>query len=163
LTKHAMVTLRLHRSAVILMIVLSVVFAILIFVLGWVLASARAPKVALTKPQIAAPKVPQLKAPPAPAVTSTVPRGVIVADKPPQQMLAVRVGMFTAEEDAKALVQRLAAAKIAASILPMPTDDGPTLFLVLVGRYANRRDAASAATWLSREQGVDTAVMPVKQ
>jgi cell division septation protein DedD len=157
-----MVTLRLHRSAVILMIVLSVVFAILIFVLGWVFASARAPKVALTKPQIAAPKVPQLKAP-TPAVTSTVPRGVIVADKPPQQMLAVRVGMFTAEEDAKALVQRLAAAKIAASILPMPTDDGPTLYLVLVGRYTNRRDAASAATWLSREQGVDTAVMPVKQ
>lgn len=169
MTKHSMVTLRLHRSAVILTIVLSFVFAILIFVLGYMFAMTRVPKVAVAKPKVpkvALPKVapPKIALPTATSTTGTtapVPRGVLVADKPPEEMLAVRVGMFPEEKDAKALVQQLAAAKIAATVTPMPTDAGPTIYLVLVGRYTTRRDAAAAAAWLEKEQKVDTAVMPV--
>jgi septal ring-binding cell division protein DamX len=58
-------------------------------------------------------------------------------------------------------VQRLAVSKLEATVLPVATESGPTLYIVLVGRYANRAEAAAAAAELGRRQGLDTAVVPL--
>jgi len=146
MTKHTMVTLRLHRSAVILIIVFALIFAILIFVAGYLSGGKR-----VAKPAAATAAAPQkhvaLEARAVPAAQPTV---------------TIRVGMFTTEAEAKALVQRLAAEKIAASIRPLPMDNGATLYLVMTGRYATREEAASAASKLAEELGVETAVMPIE-
>jgi cell division septation protein DedD len=162
-----MVTMRLHRKGVILAIVFALVFAILIFAVGYMTGMSRGMKIALKAPavpKIAVPKVVVPKLPSATATTATATAGQDarpVAGGTPAVRVAIRVGVFPAEEDAKALVQRLAASKVTATISPMPTDAGPTLYLVLVGRYTSRREAAAAAAELERNEGLDTAVVPV--
>ena len=151
MTKHTMVTLRLHRNGVILAVVFAILFAILIFVAGYLFGTRRGAAIALAKPTPPKTGVPKIVAPKVPTT-----------DKAFTAAVAVRVGLFSAEADAKALVQRLAASKVTATIAPLPTDAGPTLYLVLVGRYTNRRAAAAAAAALAEEHELDTAVVPVE-
>lgn len=140
--------MRLHRSGVVLVIVFALLLAILIFAAGYLVGMSRGVKIALAKPavpKVATPKVPVAKAP-AIAATPT---------------LTIRAGVFPVEEEAKALAQRLSLLKLEATVLPVATDSGPTLYMVLVGRYADRAEAAAAAAELERRQGLDTAVVPL--
>jgi hypothetical protein len=181
MTKHSMVTLRLHRKGVILVVVFSLLLAVLIFFAGFLFGTRRGgssfavakptlpkvavPQVAVPKvavPKVAAPKLPALAVPAVTATRAAALGGEALGEVVAQNAVAVRAGMFPDEADAKALVQRLAAGKIAATIVPMPMDSGPTLYLVLVGRYTNRREAAAAASWLANEYALETAVMPVE-
>lgn len=167
-----MVTMRLHRKGVILAIVFGLIFAILIFAVGYMAGMSRGMKLALTKPavpKIAVPKIvpPKIAVPKLPGTATAAPGTTAGQDARPKAggtpavPLAVRAGVFPAEEDAKALVQRLAGNKITATIAPLPTDAGPTLYLVLVGRYTSRREAAAAAAELERNEGLNTAVVPI--
>lgn len=147
-----MVTMRLHRSGVVLAVVFALLIAILIFAAGYLVGVSRGVKIAVAKPaapKIAAPKLPA-KAPAAATESAAA-----------QPALTIRAGVFPAEDEAKALAQRLALSKVEATVLPVATESGPTLYLVLAGRYANRAEAAAAAAELGRRQGLDTAVVPM--
>jgi cell division septation protein DedD len=87
----------------------------------------------------------------APAASAPVPKA---------DLLAVRVGVFDTEEEAKALVEQLAARKLEAAIVPMTTTDGVKLYTVEVGQYDTRAAAAAAASSLAQEHGLHTAVVP---
>lgn len=168
-----MVTMRLHRSGVILVIVFALLIAILIFAAGYLVGMSRGVKIALAKPavpKIATPKLPTAKLPTAKLPTAKAPAAATTTDTaatpatetaPPPPTLAIRAGVFPVEEEAKALVQRLTASKLEATVLPVATESGPTLYIVLVGRYATRAEAAAAAAELGRRQGLDTAVVPL--
>lgn len=158
-----MVTMRLHRSGVMLVIVFALLIAILIFAAGYLVGMSRGVKIALAKPavpKIATPKLPTAKLPTAklPAAQAAAPA---TETAPPPPTLAIRAGVFPVEDEAKALVQRLALSKLEATVLPVATESGPTLYMVLVGRYASRAEAAAAAAELGRRQGLDTAVVPL--
>ena len=169
-----MVTMRLHRSGVILVIVFALLIAILIFAAGYLVGMSRGVKIALAKPavpKIATPKLPTAKLPTAklpalpgakaPAAATPNTAAATTETAPPPPTLAIRAGVFPVEEEAKALVQRLTASKLEATVLPVATESGPTLYMVLVGRYASRAEAAAAAAELGRRQGLDTAVVPL--
>jgi len=169
-----MVTMRLHRSGVILVIVFALLLAVLIFAAGYLTGMTRGMKIALQTPavpkvavpKVAVPKVPAIALPgskdkAAPPTTSAAAAAPAATATQPAEMLTIRVGVFPSEEDAKALVQQLALGKVEATIAPLATDAGPTLYLVLAGRYTSRREAAEAAAELERKQGVGTAVMPL--
>ena len=79
------------------------------------------------------------------------------------QNLALRVALFTAEEDAKSLVARLAAAKVEAAVIPMPTSSGVTIYSVEAGHYTNRADALKAAHALAEKHGLNPTVVPAGQ
>jgi cell division septation protein DedD len=145
MTTHAMVTFRLHRSAVVLVAVLALVFAVLLFVAGYFTAVLRRPSTTAQKAvvvQAAAP--PSVAAPAASAPTVTI-----------------RAGTFSTEDDAKALVQRLAPSQLPMQIVPLTMANGSLLHMVLAGNYANRDDAARAAARLSEEYSLETAVIPM--
>ncbi len=172
-----MVTMRLHRSGVVLVVVFALLIAILIFAAGYLVGMSRGVKIALAKPavpKIATPKLPTAKLPTAKLPTAKLPAlpgakapvaattaAAATETAPPPPTLAIRAGVFPVEADAKALVQRLAVSKLEATVLPVVTESGPTLYLVLVGRYASRAEAAAAAAELGRRQGLDTAVVPL--
>jgi cell division septation protein DedD len=170
-----MVTMRLHRSGVVLAVVFALLIAILIFAAGYLVGMSRGVKIALAKPavpKIATPKLPTAKLPTAklpalpnakaPAAASATAAAATDSAAPlPEPTLAIRAGVFPVEDDAKALVQRLTASKLDATVLPVATESGPTLYMVLVGRYASRAEAAAAAAELGRRQGLDTAVVPL--
>jgi cell division septation protein DedD len=142
--KHSMVTFRLHRTAVIFIIIGSLLAALLIFAGGYFLAMRRRPDV---------PTAPIAAAAPAPAVATAPPA-------PKVDLLAVRVGIFDSEDEAKALAQRLAARKLDAIVVPMTTSEGVKLFTVEVGQYTTRDAAAAAATSLKDDEGLQGAVVP---
>jgi cell division septation protein DedD len=143
--KHSMVTFRLHRTAVIFIIIGSLLAALLIFAGGYFLAMRRRPDVPVAPPIAAAV--------PAPAVATAPP-----APKP--DLLAVRVGMFDSEDEAKALAQRLVSRKLDAVVVPMTTSEGVKLFTVEVGQYTTRAAAAAAARSLKDDEGLQGAVVP---
>ena len=144
MTEHKMVTLRLHRIAVIFMIIGAVLLAVFIFVGGYLLGARTSgppsPDVSVRQP-VAATSVDSRPTGGQPAADQTSAR----------QSFDVRVGMFDAEEEAKAQVQQLAARKLAASVVPLKTSSGITLYTVHVGPYPTRADAAAVADKL---QGV---------
>src|SRR5947209_14243427 len=139
--KHSMVTFRLHRTAVIFIIIGSLLAAVLIFAGGYFLGMRRR-DVPLAPIAAAAPATAVATAPPAP--------------KP--DLLSVRVGMFDSEEDAKALAQRLASQKLDAAVVPMTTAEGVKLFTVEVGQYTTRAAAAAAAKSIKDDEGLQGAV-----
>ncbi|HEV7485313.1 MAG TPA: SPOR domain-containing protein [Thermoanaerobaculia bacterium] len=140
--KHSMVTFRLHRTAVIFIIVGLLLAALLIFAGGYVLAMRR---------RSAAPPVPSVA--PAPVVATAPPA-------PKGEILSVRVGIFDSEDEAKALAQRLAARKLDAAVVPLTTSGGVKLFTVEVGQYTTRAAAAAAASSLAEQEGLQGAVVP---
>lgn len=146
--KHQMVTMRLHRNGVILAVILGLLFAILIFVAGYL--TARANPVIVQTATAAAPAQTASQAPP--AVTETA---------PPPATLTVRAGAFPEEAEAKALAQKLAAGKIETTIAPLQLEDGTTLHLVLSGQYVTREEAAAVVARLEEEYGVTAAVIPI--
>ena len=148
MTKHSMVTFRLHRMAVIFMIVGAVLVAALLVGAGYLLGKWRRP---------AAEVVGRLK-PAAPLGAAQKPAAVVPTET--TEPLAVRVAMFDTEEEAKGFVQQLAARKLAASILPVNTSAGMTLYTVQVGSYPTRAAADAAAKSLTDEYGLHTAVVP---
>jgi cell division septation protein DedD len=164
MTKHTMVTIRLHRIGVILIVVGVVLFAILLFAGGFIAGMQRGKRVALTKPAI-----PKLQLPPAP-----VPLPAARADggqqraegsaPPPSaqegEAFTIRTGAFASEDDAKALVKRLAARKLDATVEPRSTSEGTNFFVVLAGRYTDRKEAATVAEALAKDENLDTAVVP---
>ncbi|MBV8545203.1 MAG: SPOR domain-containing protein [Acidobacteria bacterium] len=143
--KHSMVTFRLHRTAVIFIIIGSLLAALLIFAAGYVLAMRRRPVVAAV-PAVAA-------SAPAPPVAAAQPA-------PKVEMLAVRVGIFDSEDDAKTLAQQLAARKLDAVVVPLTTSGGVKLFTVEVGQYLTRAAAAAAASALADDEHLQGAVVP---
>ena len=142
--KHSMVTFRLHRTAVIFIIIGSLLAAVLIFAGGYVLGMRRRPP---------SPAVPAVAAP-------APPPAVVTAPAPKVELLAVRVGIFDSEEEAKALAQQLAARKLDTAVVPLTTSGGVKLFTVEVGQYTTRAAAASAAASLRDDEGLQGAVVP---
>jgi cell division septation protein DedD len=142
--KHSMVTFRLHRTAVIFIIIGSLLAALLIFAGGYVLGTRRLPP---------APAVPAVVVPAPPPAVATAPA-------PKVEMLAVRAGIFDSEEEAKALAQQLAARKLDAVVVPLKTSGGVNLFTVEVGQYTTRAAAAAAASSLKDDEGLQGAVVP---
>jgi cell division septation protein DedD len=141
--QHSMVTFRLHRTAVIFMIVGAVFAAVLIFVAGYFLAMRG--RGSGPVPVSVPPAAPTKSAPPPP---------------PKPDLLAVRVGVFDSEDEAKVLAQQLAARKLETAIVPITTTGGVKLFTVQVGQYATRAEAAAAASSLAEEPGLQPAVVP---
>jgi cell division septation protein DedD len=148
--EHSMVTFRLHRKGVIFVIIGSIFAAALIFVGGYLVAMRRRPSVSVL-----------------PAITTTAPVASTAAQTasapvpaPKSEILAVRVGVFDTEEEAKALVQQLAARKLEAAVVPLTTAEGIKLYTVQVGQYTTREAAAAAASSLAEEPGLQPAVVP---
>lgn len=143
MTKHTMVTFRLHRSGVVLLVVCGVIVAVLLFAAGWIGGMQHVP---------AAPPVGRAEArptpPPAPPPTPA----------PVEEPLTLRLGAFVTEEEAKAFVQSLAARKIDAAIIPIPSGSA-TVYTVLSGHYTTH-DAAVAAAASLEKQGLDAVIVP---
>jgi len=143
-----MVTFRLHRKGVIFIIIGSILAAVLLFACGYLVAMRRrppAPVLPVTASVLPAPSTT------APAASAPAPKG---------DLLAVRVGVFDTEEEAKTMVQQLAVRKLEAAIVPMTTTDDVKLYTVEVGQYDTRAAAAAAASSLAQEYGLHTAVVP---
>jgi cell division septation protein DedD len=141
--KHSMVTLRLHRTAVIFIVVGAVLLAMLLVGGGYVWGKWQGRD--------------RLK--PVPTVTAAA-QPVQTTATAPSENLAVRVAMFDAEGDAKDFVQQLAARKLAGAIVPLATSAGVTLYTVEVGPYTTRVAADAAAKKLADDYGLHTAVVP---
>ena len=150
MTKHEMVTFRLHRGGVILAVILALVFAILIFAAGYLTATARRRAVVPAAPAKSAAK--PAAAPQTPATASSAPAA---------QALTIRAGAFATEEEAKALAGKLTAGKIESRIVPFETAEGTTLYLVLAGSYTTRPEALAAMSQIEQKEGVTGAVIPL--
>lgn len=148
MAQHKMVTFRLHRTAVIFIILGALLLGVLIFVAGCVFGMRRpvAPALPAALPKASKPQA---------AATTTAPPPA------PRELLTIRVAVFDSEEDAKALVAQLAARKMSASVVPVTTTGGVKLFTVQVGQYTSRAAAAAAAQDLADEPGLQPAVVPV--
>lgn len=87
---------------------------------------------------------------------------------PPEmpEQFTLRLGAFPSEEEAQALVERLAARGYTAAVSPVTARNGATLHLVLVGTYASRWEARGAAAELERREereGLRAVVVPAPQ
>jgi cell division septation protein DedD len=179
-----MYTFQLHRKGVVLVILGAFFLAVLIFAGGYLAGMRRggsglawtAPKIA--KPAMPKPAMPKVAVPPVPApkpAFAGLARNLFGRQTPiatadaigtaqPQtatiepDVYILRVGLFTAKDDASALVQQLAARKLTASISTSHTTTGPILYSVHVGRYPTRREAAAALEAMERDLGIDGAV-----
>ena len=147
--KHSMVTMRLHKIAVIFIVIGAVLLAALLVGVGYLLGGGLKPAATVVTPAAASPK---------PVVTASA--TATTAITAPAQPAAVRVGVYDTEDEAKTLVQQLAARKLAASVVPITTSGGITLYTVEVGPYATREAAGAAAKTLAADHGLQTAVVP---
>ena len=163
---HTMVTFRLHRSGVILLVVFGLVLAALIYVAGYMTAARVTPKnVARSTAGVPSPRTPATAVP---RSTAKVPS----AQKAPQpsieqrvtsvpsEPLTLRIAIHTTEEDAKAQVASLTAQGLQPAIVQAPTTSGVTLHTVIVGRYETRADANAAAAQLQRRLGFMPVIIP---
>ncbi|HYC88538.1 MAG TPA: SPOR domain-containing protein [Thermoanaerobaculia bacterium] len=149
---HTMVTFRLHRSGVILLVVLCVVLSILIYVAGYVTAVYTRPAVAERRTGFSPSKAP---APP--------PRGRAEARptlSEPREALTLRVSIATSEEEAKGELARLTGFGLQPVIVQMPTSAGVTLYNICVGRYETRSAANAAAKELQSRLGFLPVIVP---
>jgi cell division protein FtsN len=164
--KHTMVTFRLHKLALLLVIAGALLLGVLLFAAGYLSASVKAaalpnvtaaavPPLPLTKP--AAAPAPDTAAPPAPAAAPATPPS---AAAPPAETFALRVGAFADEQAAKESVKALADRGFAATIVAVAAGGATVLYTVRIGSYPTRAAAAAAADKLSREHGIDAAVIP---
>lgn len=148
---HTMVTFRLHRSGVILMVVFCVVLAILIYVAGYLTA------VYTRRPPAPPPKLVAAAAPkpaPMPAKKAAVTE--------PKESLTLRLSVMTSEEDAKAELARLAGFGLKPEIVQMPTSSGVTLYNVCTGHYETRSAANAAAKELQSRLGFLPVIVPAQ-
>jgi cell division septation protein DedD len=151
MAQQKMVTFRLHRTAVIFMVIGALLLGVAIFVGGYLLGRS-----AGVSPAGPLPTLRRNAAAPAggtPALQTAAPA-------PKSEELAIRVATFGTEEEAKAFVQQLAVRKLSATIVPVDTSAGVKLYTVQVGHYATRAAAAAAAKALHDEHGLQAAVVP---
>jgi len=162
--KHTMVTFRLHKLALLLLIAGAILLGVLLFAAGYLSAAmkpAALPKVSvpavpplpLPKPAAAVP-APDTIAPPAPAAAA--------AAAAPAETFALRVGAFADEQEAKESVKALADRGFEATIVAVAAGGATVLYTVRIGSYPTRAAAAAMAEKLSREHGIDAAVIPLK-
>jgi cell division septation protein DedD len=151
---HTMVTFRLHRSGVILLVVFCVVLSILIYVAGYLTAVYTSrPAVAERRAGFSLSKAP---APP-------LPKGQAEArptSGEPKESLTLRLSVLTSEEEAKAELARLTGFGLQPVIVQMPTSAGVTLYNVCVGRYETRSAASAAAKELQSRLGFSPVIVP---
>jgi cell division septation protein DedD len=148
-----MVTFQLHRKGVVLLIVGCVLVGVLLFAGGYLAGMRRGSSAA---PAVALPPMPKVPAVQASAATA--------APAPPREPehFAIRAGLFTSSEEATAYLQQLTARKLAASLAPMTTSSGATLYAVRIGDYPTRRAAATAADALHRDHGIDGVIVSLQ-
>jgi hypothetical protein len=149
---HTMVTFRLHRSGVILLVVFCVVLAILIYVAGYLTAVYSRPAVAERRTGFSPSKAP---APPAKGRAEARP-----ALSEPVESLTLRVSVVMSEDDAKAELARLTGLGLQPDIVQMPTSSGVTLYNLCVGRYGTRSAANAAAKELQSRLGFLPVIVP---
>lgn len=179
-----MVTFRLHRKGVVLLLVGAVLVGVLLFAAGYLTALRRSRANEAVPSQAALPKasVPRL-APPvvaAPKVTApriavpsaALPRAASASPAPKEsqetphisdEAFALRVGAFEDEADAKAFVEALTARGHQPVVVPVTTQSGVVLQTVLIGRYADRDEAAAAAAELKEKEELSSAVVPASR
>jgi len=148
--KHSMVTLRLHKIAVIFIVIGALLLAVLLVGTGYLLGGRRAAgavKAATAPVPAPAPAAPQPAVQPPPTAAAA------------PEAWTIRVGVCDTEDEAKTLVQQLAARKLTASIVPVNTSAGITLYTVEVGQYATRDAAGAAAKTIAADYGLQTAVI----
>ena len=152
---HTMVTFRLHRNGVILLVVFCVVLAILIYVAGYLTAVYSRPAVAERKTGFSPSRAATAPVPP--------PRGRAEARpalSEPREALTLRVAVLTSEEEAKAELARLTGFGLKPAIVQMPTSAGVTLYNICVGRYETRAAANAAAKELQSRLGISPVIVP---
>lgn len=151
---HTMVTFRLHRSGVILLLVFGVILAVLIYFAGYLTATYRQKSVARDPLPVASKE--QAKTPP------TADRQPPTAPAPsaPGESLTLRVSVHTSAEDAQAQVASLAAMGLKPTVIQMPTTSGVTLHNVCVGQFESRSAANAAAEELQSRLGFLPVVVP---
>jgi hypothetical protein len=151
---HTMVTFRLHRRGVILLVIFGVILAALIYVAGY-LTAVYTGKPAATVKEPAARSIPPPK--PAPAKPATPPQ-----PGEPQEALTLRVAVLTSEEEAKAEVARLTAFGLKPAIVQVPTNSGVMLFNIHIGQFTTRSAASAAARELQSRLGISSVIVPAQ-
>jgi hypothetical protein len=152
---HTMVTFRLHRRGVILLVVFCVILAVLIFVAGYLAGSRRG-----GAPPAAVPPAPRRPGASGTAGGAPAPQKKPATRTEPRESLTLRVAVFTSEEDAKAQVASLTAQGLKPTIIQMPTSAGVMLHNVCVGQFETRSAANAAAKELQRRLGYLPVVIP---
>ncbi len=150
--KHSMITWRLHRKGAVLVAIGAVLMGFLMFAAGYLTALRR---------PIPAPKEKEEMEIAAPALKKEQTEKQESAGKPhiEDEAFTLRVGAFADEADAKAFVQEMTARGHKPVVAPV-AQNGVVLHMVLIGRYAGRDEAASAAAELKRKEGILSAVVP---
>lgn len=146
--KHAMITWRLHRKGAVLVALGAVLMGFLMFAAGYLAALRRC-----------APPAPQGIAAPPQKEDKTEKQESPEKPHIEDEAFTLRVGAFADEADAEASVQELRA-RGHKPVLAAVAQNGIVLHLVLIGRYAGRDEAASAAAELKRKEGILSAVVP---
>lgn len=148
---HSMVTFRLHRRGVILLIVFAVIIAACLYAAGYLTAKWREGRA--RRPSAKSPAVAKT-GPPAKASARTT---------EPRTSLTLRISLHTTEEEAKAQVASLTTSGLKPAIVLMPaTTSGVTLYSVCVGHYTTRSDASRAAGELQSQLGLSPVIVPAK-
>jgi septal ring-binding cell division protein DamX len=163
MTQHTMVTLRLHRIGVILIVIGVVLFSILIFFGGYIAGRVQGKKIALKKPEVKLPALP-VPANAAPAAATTSSTSAASGDggaTSNAETFTIRAGTYGTETDAKAVVARLSARKLDATLESRTTSEGTNFFVVFAGRFTDRAEADKVASTLAEEEHLDTTVVPI--
>jgi len=158
MTQHSMVTIRLHRIGVILIVIGVLLFAILLFAGGYIAGRVQGKKIALKTPEVKLPALP-VPANTAPPATASAAGGG--GATPNAEVFTIRAGTYATEADAKAVVARLATRKLDATIEPRTTSEGTNFFVVFAGRFPDRSEAEKQASTLAEEEHLDTTVLPI--
>lgn len=143
-----MITFRLHRKGVVLVALGAVLMGALLFAAGYLTARRRPLAQVPARPAASAPKHGKTEKQES-------------AAKPhiEDEAFTLRVGAFADEADAKAFVQELTGRGLK-PVVAAVAQKGVLLHTVLIGRYAGRDAAASAAAELKRKEGISAAVIP---
>jgi hypothetical protein len=160
--KQEIVTFRLHRKGVWLVVIGGLFVAVLIFAAGYLVAYRRLRGGAGTisdsrfpiSGKAVAPAMPKI-----PAVPVTTLPGNRKSEIGNRDSLTLRVGAYATEEEAKAAMQTLAAAGLKPALVAAPTSGGATLYLLHAGSYPSRAAAAAAVKELEK-RGIAATVVP---
>ena len=171
---HTMVTFRLHRSGVILLMVFGMVLAVLIYVAGY-MTGVRVERKAfggMPRKMPAVATTPTKKMPPTTQSPPTTPTtqttsSAQTAPQPsheqrlsPPEPLTLRLAVHTSEDDAKTEIATLTAQGLQPTIVQAATTSGVTLYTIVVGRYDTRDAANAAAVQLQRRLGFMPVIIP---
>ena len=162
---HTMVTFRLHRSGVILLVVFALVLAVLIYAAGYMTAvfTRDTTRQNVARSTAGVPPRPNAPAVVAPTQTSpSVPKSPQPGNEQrlPSEPLTLRIAVHTSEEDAQAQIATLTAQGLQPAIVQASTSSGVTLHNVVVGRYESRDAANAAAAQLQRRLGFMPVIVP---